>query len=367
MANPASSTILGATKLTGRLGNGVSVGMLDAVTQRESAPGDRTIEPATNYFVGRAQRDFRQGASSIGTMVTSVGRNVDQWSKDFLRSSSYAGGLDFRHQFLDRNFEVSGYYAQSLVQGSASAIARTQRSSVHYYQRPDDDIAVRLAAHEPRRLLGADQHRQARRWLDAVQHGPSDFLARLRGQRRRFSLESEHEEPVLLGQYHQNTPRGIYRYWNFNINEWSNYTWDNTRTELGGNFNAHMQFKNSMWLHFGEGVNAAGTSYCDNCTRGGPVLRARTFSMGLGIRRRRSALAGCSIRQHELERWRSRPLAESEHWSGRQLPRVQPVHRKLSYNFGHSIDAASSTGTMVSSAPTRRITPSRGSISGRAR
>ena len=85
-------------------------------------------------------------------MVTSVGRNVDRWSKDFLRSSSYAGGLDFRHQFLDRNFEVSGYYAQSLVQGSASAIARTQQSSVHNYQRPDDDLQF-------------DSKLAARRWI----------------------------------------------------------------------------------------------------------------------------------------------------------------------------------------------------------
>ena len=35
---------------------------------------------------------------------------------------------------------VTGYYARSLVRGSAAAIAATQRSFVHNYQRPDDDL-----------------------------------------------------------------------------------------------------------------------------------------------------------------------------------------------------------------------------------
>jgi hypothetical protein len=34
----------------------MSVGVLDAVTQREQGTLARTIEPATNYFVARASR-----------------------------------------------------------------------------------------------------------------------------------------------------------------------------------------------------------------------------------------------------------------------------------------------------------------------
>src|SRR5205085_7248043 len=74
-------------------------------------------------------------------------------------------------------------------------------------------------------------------------------------------------------QVQQTKPKHFYRWWNFNVNQWTNWAWDNTRTELGGNVNAHMQFKNSMWFHFGQGVNAAAPSFCDNCTRGGPALR----------------------------------------------------------------------------------------------
>ena len=39
------TTILGAGKLIGRFPRGLTVGVLDAVTQRESSPGDTTFEP----------------------------------------------------------------------------------------------------------------------------------------------------------------------------------------------------------------------------------------------------------------------------------------------------------------------------------
>src|SRR5947209_1599043 len=47
----AFTTILGATKLTGRLPGGLAIGALDAVTAHETGVGGVTIEPATNYGV----------------------------------------------------------------------------------------------------------------------------------------------------------------------------------------------------------------------------------------------------------------------------------------------------------------------------
>src|SRR5574341_362865 len=67
--SPTSSRILGAAKLTGRLPGGLTIGVLDAVTQRAHGPGDATIEPLTNYTALRAQQDFRKGESGIGFMA----------------------------------------------------------------------------------------------------------------------------------------------------------------------------------------------------------------------------------------------------------------------------------------------------------
>src|ERR1700745_3674372 len=80
--SPENSTILGAAKITGRLGNGLQLGVLDAVTRSERAlalspTGERfteQVEPPTNYFVGRLKRNYRSGATTLGMIGTSVNR-----------------------------------------------------------------------------------------------------------------------------------------------------------------------------------------------------------------------------------------------------------------------------------------------------
>jgi hypothetical protein len=68
-------------------------------------------------------------------------------------------------------------------------------------------------------------------------------------------------------------PTKFYRQFNVNFNQWTNWTTAGLRQELGGNVNAHMQLKNNIWLHAGQGGNALVPSYCDLCSRGGPAVR----------------------------------------------------------------------------------------------
>src|SRR3954466_13955779 len=81
---PDNTTILGAGKITGRTASGYTVGLLDAVTGRETARyvtglGSselrQEVEPLTNYLVGRIKKDFNQGATTIGTGFTSTIRH----------------------------------------------------------------------------------------------------------------------------------------------------------------------------------------------------------------------------------------------------------------------------------------------------
>ena len=138
---PGASRILGAGKLTGRVAGGTSLGVLAAMTDRTTA-GGTTIEPRTTFGLARAMRDLRGGESAIGVMVTAVDRELDAREAPYLRRAAYAGGIDGRHRFGDGRFEVTGSVAASSVRGSAEAIARTQRSSVHQFQRPDDALIV---------------------------------------------------------------------------------------------------------------------------------------------------------------------------------------------------------------------------------
>lgn len=125
-----------------------SVGLLEAVTQKEvrqlidanRASRESVVEPLANYFAGRLRRDLRGGRTTFSGMLTAVNRKVEAGSaSDLLRSSANAAGLDFRIETDDRVWSVFGSFSPSLGRGSPAATAATQRSSAHFFQRPDAD------------------------------------------------------------------------------------------------------------------------------------------------------------------------------------------------------------------------------------
>jgi Domain of unknown function (DUF5916) len=147
---PDNSTILGAAKITGRTPSGYTVGLLDAVTNRETAryvpaagAAERTqiVEPYTNYFVGRVEKQFGGGASTLGALLTSTARAMpDTIVSDALHSHAEEAGVDWRHTWHQHEYSWMGNVLFSDVGGSPAAIAATQRSSAHYFQRPDRQL-----------------------------------------------------------------------------------------------------------------------------------------------------------------------------------------------------------------------------------
>jgi hypothetical protein len=143
---PEEVTIAGAAKLTGRTARGLAIGVLDAVTARETADvlttdndrGTVVVEPPTNYLVTRARQELAQGNTVFGGLFTAVNRSMhDSALIAALRRDSYFGGLDLQQSWKQREWSFDAAVAGSLVAGSAEAIAATQRSSVRYLQRPD--------------------------------------------------------------------------------------------------------------------------------------------------------------------------------------------------------------------------------------
>ncbi len=149
---PTATTIAGAAKVTGRVGDGWSLGILEAVTAREVASytdGDRvarevTVEPAANYFVGRVRRQIRGGQTRFGMITSAVNRNPSGTAlAGRLHTSAYSAGIDFAHESQDRVWLFTSLLSGSYVGGGVDAITRTQESSTRYYQRPDaNHIAV---------------------------------------------------------------------------------------------------------------------------------------------------------------------------------------------------------------------------------
>ncbi|MDQ3696712.1 MAG: carbohydrate binding family 9 domain-containing protein [Gemmatimonadota bacterium] len=151
---PENTTILGAAKITGRTRNGVSVGILNALTREESASvidtsngGERLrfrtpVEPLANYFVGRARKDFRGGNLVVGGIATSVLRDLpNEALAQNLTRRAEAVGTDLRLTWHQRRYSFWTQFALSSVAGDSSAILRVQRSSARYFHRPDMDRA----------------------------------------------------------------------------------------------------------------------------------------------------------------------------------------------------------------------------------
>ncbi|MEO8579550.1 MAG: DUF5916 domain-containing protein [Gemmatimonadales bacterium] len=144
---PDATTILGAGKLTGKVGKW-SVGVLNAVTAEETArvvdaaslQSTTAVEPLTNYFAGRIRRELRDGNTILSFGGTAVNRKLsDSVFRNLLRSSADVGSLDLEHRWANKQWALTGALSQSLIQGSRAVIRNAQLSSARYYQRPDAD------------------------------------------------------------------------------------------------------------------------------------------------------------------------------------------------------------------------------------
>ena len=145
---PDRTTILGATKITGKLGGSWNVGFMSALTARESAEIDQSgtilrqdVEPFTYYGALRVQKEIGEGKSGIGMLATGVMRDLNTNSEvlsGLLNKNAFSLATD-GWAFLDkkRDWVVGGWAGGTRVEGTAEDITRLQMSSMHYYQRPD--------------------------------------------------------------------------------------------------------------------------------------------------------------------------------------------------------------------------------------
>lgn len=182
--HPATSTILGAAKLTGRLASGTSIGALGAVTSEESARtfsllpsasgsaqfGRVRVAPRTTYGVARMEQEFGPSGSTWSVMTTAVHRGLERGEPlaALLPGSAFTLSGDSVVRLKDGEYQVNASGGISYVEGDRQAIDRIQRASAHFLQRPD----APYARYDPRRtaLAGGKwalmlERRNGRHWL----------------------------------------------------------------------------------------------------------------------------------------------------------------------------------------------------------
>ncbi len=262
---PRATSILGAAKLTGKIGGKTSVAVLNAVTEEESETYRTTgglqrsqvIEPLANYSVFRVKQDVLSN-SFVGIMGTLAAQGT--------KHPAATGGVDWR--LLTSN----GVWA---LRGQAIA------------GRVDDEhtgfgIDATLDKRSGKHFRGALGFTNKDPHLDINDLG--------------FTNRNDFRQVWLWTQYRTQEPWWIIResYNNFNANSAWNYNGDNISRWV--NLNTYMEFTNNWSL--GGGVGMQSEPYSDVETRGNGLWEWNeypTFSWWLSLNTDRRKMLSYNI------------------------------------------------------------------------
>ncbi len=301
MDMPTNTPIIAAAKITGKTPGGLSIGIVDAVTAEASAridtDGARTkesVEPLTNYLIGRFQQDYNNGATSLGAMFTATNRNNNADHFDFLNRAAYSGGIDFRHQWSDRTYWLNARLTASHVRGSREAITRVQRNSARYYQRPDasyvtlDSTLTALGGHGGVFSIGRSGNSPWNMGISGTWRSPGLELNDV-GFLRQADVFMQNS----WVSYRSDKPRWIFREYSMFLNQWQGFNFGRERTFFGGNLSAGAEFRNYWELRFDLTSEITGLS--KTALRGGPSLKTPgnvAFNVDVDSDRRKSVSFG---------------------------------------------------------------------------
>jgi hypothetical protein len=282
---PTETSIRAAAKLSGRTRTGWSIGLLDAVTAGENARyvdalGARVtapVEPLTNYFVARVRKELRGGNSTVGIIGTAVNRDQESPElKSLLRGSAYSVGVDFTNSWADRVWSLDGSVGFNTVRGTPEAIARTQRSSARYYQRPDatsfhfDPNRTSLSGHTYQLAL---RKNSGRHWQGGVvyQETSPGFESNDLG----FQSEASQRGISTALEYNERQPGRMFRRWG--LFPFTNHQWNFDGDLVYGSFGLIFSGQLHNFWDFELRGDYTPPAYDDRLTRGGPLARQPRF------------------------------------------------------------------------------------------
>lgn len=276
---PAFTRILGAAKVTGKTNDGLSLAVIHSVTAEEQAEIDNlgtrsfeTVEPLTNFMVGRVQKDFNQGRTLLGGMVTGVARTNHENLNQQMHRNAFSGGIDFTQFSQNREWSFNVNAALSHVSGTQAAIMQTQQSSARLFQRPDA-TNVQL---DPTRtsLTGTGGRVQLARFGG----GHWNYMAAVLWKSPEFEIndlgymrEADQILSILYTGYRQWQPGAFYRAYNIDFVTYTMWNFEGLRLGTGGNINGSIQFKNFWSARAGLEFN--GNMVSVSHLRGGPAIK----------------------------------------------------------------------------------------------
>jgi hypothetical protein len=222
--------------------------------------------------VARIARASDDGSRQVGLLMGDTRRRLDSQADSVLRRSASMMLIQGSTRFAHDRYEAMAYTGQSYVLGSASAMALTQRSSVHYFQRPDGE-----AAYDPNRtsMLGGAIGGSIKKLRGAVRF--ETFL-------RHSRPEQEMNDLGLVPTVNDISIRQTVDYQPTSSTKWirSSFTQLSAETHwttswLPAARSIALHTSASLHNNWSGALTATtwdfGGMYCVSCARGGPALR----------------------------------------------------------------------------------------------
>ena len=229
LANPAFTPILSAARLTGRTEEGLSLGVLGAVTgethaqvqNEEGGIDDVMTSPLTSYAAGRVRTNIG-GGSYIGTIVTAVNR-AGRDERD-----AYVLGADGLARTADGMWSASGVVAlSSQVEGSS---IRDGLSANFFVSKAKGSI------------IGTANYGIVTKEFEVNDLG--------------FNNRVNEQGGWAYLQYRDLDGLGPFLQARFGVNNWTKWYLDTGRlSTAGGNINAHLRYRNQWSSMHGLGFD----------------------------------------------------------------------------------------------------------------
>ncbi len=275
---PSGTRILGAAKLTGKLGNSWNFGTIQAVTGREYARLSNAgmtsyleIEPPTYYGIIRGQREFNDSRQGIGFLTTSTVRSfTDDRLRADMNSSSHTVGIDGWTFFdSDKTWVLSGWTEMSHVRGTADRMIALQEDAQHYFQRPDaksysvDRTVTSITGFAGRLLVNKQKGNIVFNSSFGIINPKFD------DNDLGFLWRTDVINMHVGGGYRWTEPGSLFRQANVLAAGFQNFDFDGNLTWRGVYFDSWMQFLNYYSIEVAGAYNPETVN--TRRTRGGPV------------------------------------------------------------------------------------------------
>jgi len=276
---PSATSIIGASKLSGKITDSWSVGAFSALTKKEYADviidDDESrveVEPMTSYNIFRTLKEFNGGRQGLGVIATQVSRNFDDENmRNYLSDNSTVIGID-GWTFINDNkdWAIGAWMGYSKVNGSKEYVDDLQQSSSRYYHRPDANHVKYNPDHTTLEGFSAKAtiNRETGNWNfnSSIQIVSPGFENNDMGLNFRADNINKH---IAIG-YKWQEPGEVFQYLGMNTAYMSNHNFAGDKTNEMIFFFGFARFVN-YWT-FNPIIGFAPRTVSDQKLRGGPLV-----------------------------------------------------------------------------------------------